>query len=124
MLLEKLFSIIEKSPIKRLVDSKRKIIEGTDPQRIYVENIRRFFNVPSAIAKGLCDLAVREGVFRKKIGLICPNEGCHRLIKASSKVSDSERITCEICEVDEKEKFEFDESELEKMTFYQLIPND
>ncbi|HRD40962.1 MAG TPA: hypothetical protein PLC65_20200, partial [Bacteroidia bacterium] len=61
MSLIKLYQIIDRSFIGKFVERKLSIIENTDPERIYVENIRSFYNMPSFAAKTLCELAVREG---------------------------------------------------------------
>ena len=95
-------------------------IETLDPGKIYVENIRAFFHVPTFIARLMCEMAVVDRLFSKKIGLRCP--GCDRIITAYNSEADiPEIITCEICEADDKEVFEFASKDLKRMEFYQLI---
>jgi hypothetical protein len=94
-------------------------IEALDPGKIYVENIRSFFHVPRYVAKLMCEMAVVDNLFEKRIGLKCP--GCSRIISSYSKESDiPEYITCDICENDDKEEFEFKSSDLQRITFYKL----
>lgn len=107
---------------KQFFKRKAELIEKTDPDRIYVENIRSFFNLPYGVAKKLCDMAVRQNYFKKKYGVYCKNDDCKRIINVYNKLEDvPEKIECFICQANEKEQFIFDKSELEIVEFYQLI---
>ncbi len=120
MSLKKFFRVIDNSFIGRIVDSKLSIIEHTDPQRIYVENVRAFYNLPTFAAKFICEVAVREDVFIKKIAINCPD--CGRVIMSVSRKKDiPDTIKCEHCELLEKDKFEFTLTDRDTMEFYQLI---
>lgn len=119
MSLRKFFRAIDNSFIGRIVDSKLSIIEHTDTQRIYVENVRAFYNLPTFAAKFFCELAVREDVFVKKIAISCPD--CGRVIMSVSNKKDiPASIKCEHCELLEKDKFEFSLTDRDVMEFYQL----
>jgi hypothetical protein len=120
MLLKKFFQKIDDSAVGALVGRKLELLEKTDPERIYVENIRSFFNIPYKLAKLLCELAAREGSFIKKTGLVCPNEGCKRIIRSyANGATIPEKIVCKSCEL-EGNDHEFETSSLEKIVFYQL----
>jgi len=122
MLSEKFLKIIDQSKIGKYISNKQKIIEGTDPERIYIENLRGVFNLPYNLTKFFCELAVKEKLFRKRIAVTCPNEACGRIIKsyaAEEEIEDS--IECEQCMLLEKEKFAFSTQELKKIVFYQLV---
>ncbi|MBK7882475.1 MAG: hypothetical protein IPJ81_00530 [Chitinophagaceae bacterium] len=41
-------------------------IEKINPNKIYVENVRGFFKVPTFVAKLMCEMAVVDKVFIKK----------------------------------------------------------
>lgn len=105
--------------------SKAKIIEITDPDRIYIENVRRFFNISSRFAKFLCDTAVRQGLFEKKIAIECINEDCKRIIKVLN-VSDElpNEVTCFVCEAEGKEKYTYAKNEYKLVEFYKLVKDD
>ena len=119
MWLKKFFQIIDKTPIGRFVDKKVELIESTDPDRIYVENIRSFFNLTTPIAKVLCEMAVRDKLFKKKVGFECPN--CGRIINSYNSNSEiPKKIKCDTCELLEKEDYLFNEINVNKITFYQL----
>ena len=96
-------------------------IENINPEKIYVENVRSFFKVPSMVARLMCEMAVVDSLFVKKYGIVCPNSDCRRIIESYyDKNSIPEEITCEICENEESEKFTFKVSKLEIIEFYQL----
>ncbi len=122
MLLAKFLPIIDNSIIGKTVLNKQKIIERTDPDRIYIENIRSFFNLPFSTAKFFCELAVKEKIFNRKIGYICSNNDCERIILS---VSDGQAvpddIICEQCKLKEEDDFVFQVNTLDKLVFYQLI---
>lgn len=119
MSLKKFFRAIDNSFIGRVVDSKLNIIEHTDTQRIYVENVRAFYNLPTFAAKFFCELAVKENVFVKKIAISCPD--CGRVILSVSDKKDIPKfIKCDQCELLEKDDFEFELTDRDVMEFYQL----
>jgi hypothetical protein len=44
-----------------------------DPEHIYVENVRSILGVSSTRARLICDTAVRRGVFRRRLQVLCPD---------------------------------------------------
>ncbi len=61
--------------IKKLEDSSRlKALSSLNPDKIYLENISSVFGVSYAIAKLLCETAVRRGVFSRSIEVLCPDD--------------------------------------------------
>lgn len=119
MWLEKFFQIIDKSFVGRFVDKRVAIVGLTDPDRIYVENIRSFYGLTTPIAKIICDMAVKENLFKKRIGLECPI--CGRLIEHYQNQNEiPNSVNCETCELLENEKHDFLKSELKETVFYQL----
>jgi hypothetical protein len=96
-------------------------IKKLDPSRIYVENVRSIYNISSVRARVLCEMAVRDNVFQRKIGLICPNSDCGRIIAQYDSYDDiPATVTCELCEMDDTKESIFDTADLEKIEFYQL----
>ncbi len=119
MSLEKLFEIIDRSWLGRIVDKKRSVILETNPNRVYIENVRSFFNTSTTVAKLLCKMAVKDGYFKKKYGLVCPN--CERIIKSTETLDlDNKNISCDTCEIMGEECFNYDVNRLEKVEFYQI----
>jgi len=110
---------------KKFKKNKAEIIKNTDPDRIYIENVRSFFNIPTKLAKFLCDVAVRQNLFIKKIAIECINHDCKRIIQTFN-VDEKlpEEINCIVCELENKEKFTFNKSEYKIIEFYQLVKDE
>lgn len=122
MWLEKFFQIIDNSFIGKFIDKRLNLIESTNPDRIYVENIRSFYNLTTPIAKLLCEMAVKENLFKRKVGVQCPN--CGRIVKQYNSESEiPSEINCETCQLLEEKHYSFTNSEITKTIFYQLNNN-
>ena len=66
-------------------------------------------------------MAVVDHLFIKKIGLVCPNSECRRIISSYTSYEQiPETITCSICEDEDQIEYTFQTSSLEKIEFYQL----
>jgi len=118
----RLLEIIDSTFIGKLITRKQELMDRTDPDRIYVENIRSFFNIPTSVARFLCELAARQGLFRKKIGVLCENEECGRIILTVDDPGAIPSIVeCKTCTLREAEKSEFNKEELQTIVFYQLV---
>ncbi len=102
-----------------LLEKYLKTINSINPGKIYIENVRAFFHVPRSVAKLMCEMAVVDKLFERKIGLVCP--GCHRILASfSTELEIPEIISCDICEAEDKDVFEHRTSELDRVTFYKL----
>ncbi|OCB73641.1 hypothetical protein B0A79_19995 [Flavobacterium piscis] len=107
---------------KSLQAKRAQLIKETDPDRIYVENVRSFFNISTRWARFLCKIAVRQGIFRRKFAVECKNENCTRIIKVYNNLNDiPEEINCFTCELEGKEKFTFKTEDLNILEYYQYI---
>ena len=116
---EKFLTVIDSSWIGKAADRRLELIERTDPENIYVENIRSFFNMPFRAAKFFCELAVREGVFSKRIGYLCPKDkNIAQYIETGEAVPEA--IVCHICEAEGEESFAFDPAHLQTIEVYSL----
>ncbi|OPB95901.1 hypothetical protein BAS10_09710 [Elizabethkingia meningoseptica] len=108
--------------LKEIFNKKAEIIKNTDPDRIYVENIRSFFNLSYKMAEYFCEVAVRSKFFRRKYGIECKNSDCSRIISTYDNLDEiPDNIICIVCEMEEKDQFEFEKNELNIVKFYQLI---
>ena len=120
MFSERLLTIIEDSGIGRWVAHKREVVESTDPDRIYIENVRSFFGLPTRIAALLCRLAVRDGVFMQRAGVLCPNDG--RIIASYNTLHEiPEQITCQVCELSGEFPYEWTRDEVATIIYYVLV---
>lgn len=105
--------------LKKFIDRKTEAYKKLDPERIYIENIRAFFGISYGIAKLLCEMAVKEGVFGKKYGLVCPN--CGRIIKSYDSTKNFPKdLECEICESLDL-SYRFNLANIEVKPFYRLL---
>lgn len=97
-------------------------IKSIDTGNIYVENVRSVYKIPRFAARVLCEMAVIDNVFVKRIGLICPSKDCNQRIIAdySSYLDIPEEVVCHICEAEENDTYVYKTSELDKIEFYQL----
>jgi hypothetical protein len=97
---------------------RMKAFSALNPQRIYVENVRALLGTNSWIAKQICETAVRQGLFVKRIQVLCPDGG------VAVTVSDEGAIPPNVLcwrEVDgELEETVESTDRLDKLEFYQL----
>lgn len=120
MSFKKFFQIIDESFIGRFVGKRLDIVNATDPKRIYVENIRSFFSINYGLAKYLCEMAVKQGIFSKYFAVECPQ--CNVIIKSfDDKNFIPNEIICEHCQLLEKEKYKFTNKEFLVENVYKLI---
>ena len=96
-----------------------KAFSGLDPQRIYVENVRALLGTTTWIARQICETAVRQGLFVKRIQILCPDGA------AAATVDDEEELPAEVqcCrEIDgESEPFTEPTARLDRLLFYQPV---
>ena len=118
MWLERFSQLIDQSPIGAMVESRKKILEETDPRHIYIENVRHFFGLPHSIAKGLLELGVREGLFLRCEGIRCPNDD--RIVEeACGEERLPEHIHCYVCEGLDLNA-DFSAAQCKRLTFYRV----
>jgi hypothetical protein len=89
-----------------------------NPNKIYLENVRSVLGVSSKSAQRICDTAVRQGVFRKYVEVVCPDG-------AAAASAQSERDLPETVRCWKEEDGNFEEvyiptRELSKTVFYRL----
>lgn len=118
---ERFLNAIDSTWIGDVIRRKLEDVKRTDPDHIYIENIRSFFGFGHATARFFCELAVREGVFLKRIGYLCPRD--RNVIRY---VSDDETppdvLHCRGCELEGREDADFPEEDLETIEVYGIAP--
>ncbi|RKF36068.1 hypothetical protein BCY89_28020 [Sphingobacterium siyangense] len=117
-----LLEIIDRTWVGTFVRRKADLILETDPDKIYVENIRSFFGVTNRMAKAMCEFAVKAGHFTKHIGFICPNVNCKKIIIEFSfkEVLEMDEVECLNCLLREEQNSKWDILDIEKIEFYRL----
>lgn len=106
----------------RLVLSDPSALSRLDPDKIYPENVRAILGVSAAHAIRICETAVRQGLFRRRVEVVCPDGS----VAASAAVERDlpETVRCWSEEGGEYHESEVATRELKKVTFYQLLHND
>lgn len=118
MWLERFSRLIDQSALGAAVESRKRILEETDPHHIYVEKVRQFFGIPTSIAKALCELAVREGLFIRCEGIRCPEHD--QIVKeVCGDESPPENIHCDVCE-DLGLEPDYPLAKCKRITFYRV----
>jgi len=92
------------------------------PGKISIEDVRSLYGISRLEARTLCEMAVSEGLFEKKVGLTCPSPGCNGRIIAEFDLGSKlpEEILCVICEADGIEPSTYKTDKLEKVEYYKL----
>jgi hypothetical protein len=105
----------------KFFEKKLAALEKINPDRFYVENIRSYYGMTTFVAQRLCDEAVNDGKFDRKIGLVCPK--CSRIIQSFSnpeEIKQIKTISCEICEANEEEVYEYSIEQVQQVEIYSL----
>lgn len=82
--------------IQRFLDRKRAEVERISPDRIYVENVRAFFGLPTKLARLLLDTAVFDGALERRVGVRCPADG-HIIRSFRDGEILPESLPCTVC---------------------------
>jgi len=71
MLFAKFFDAI--SSLTPVPPSQANLLAELDPDKIYVENVRSILGVSTEHAKRICETATRQGIFRRRVDVLCPD---------------------------------------------------
>jgi hypothetical protein len=105
--------------LSKIISTKSELLSHLDPDRIYVENVRSFYNLPTRVAKFLCEMAVKQNFFEKWYGVMCPT--CDRIVQSFKKKSEiPHEMKCSHCELLEKDTYIFTPSDINIKPFYKL----
>jgi len=112
--------LIDRSPLGAAVAKRRDLLRSTgEPARIYVENVRSFFGLPTGVAKLLCEIAVNQGMFERCIAILCPNDSRVLTDICGDEELQQENVSCEVCESLERPHV-FPTNECRRLPFYRL----
>jgi hypothetical protein len=116
LLFKKFLQAISQSVSPGVLSGKE--ISELNPDKIYIENVRSILGVSSASAERICETAVRQGVFRRGIEVVCPDGSV--VASADTEAELPPVVSC-WSEIDghlEEEKLPTEK--LKKTTFYRL----
>ncbi len=88
-----------------------------DPQRIYVENVRAVLGTNSWIARTICETAVRQGIFRKRVQILCPDGSVAKTVPDRRSIPPTVRCWREVD--GEVEPFVEESARLDTLEFYE-----
>jgi hypothetical protein len=118
-LLKKLFQIISKViPAPALSEYEAQQLAKLNPEKFYVENVRKILGVSHDSAKRICETAVRQGVFERCIEVRCPDGSV--AASAESEAGLPQTVRCVHQEDQHFEEEELPVRDLEKVIFYRL----
>jgi|SRR5580692_253945 hypothetical protein len=118
-LLEKLFQIISAViPAPTISEKEAEMLSRLDPDKFYVENVRSILNVSYEAAVRICETAVRQGVFERRVEVLCPDGAV--ATSAENEADLPEMVRCWHEEDGLVEPEELLTKTLEKTVFYRL----
>lgn len=118
-LLKKLFQIISNViPAPALSEKEALELARLNPEKFYIENVRSILGVSYSSAKHICETAVRQGVFERRIEVRCPDGSV--AASAESEAGLPQTVRCVHQEDQHFEEEELPVRDLEKVTFYRL----
>jgi hypothetical protein len=106
-------------PSFTLSENEAQALSKLNPSKIYVENVRSILGVSHESAKRICETAVRQGVFERRVEVMCPDG-----VVAASADSEANLPATVQCWHEEQGHLEAEElptKDLEKTIFYRLI---
>jgi hypothetical protein len=118
-LLKGLFQIISRIvPVTRLSEKEAELLSRLNPDKFYVENVRSILDVSYTNAVRICETAVRQGLFERRVEVKCPDGA----VAASADIEANlpETVRCWIQEGGHLEPTELPTRDLEKAIFYRL----
>jgi hypothetical protein len=99
--------------------STHEAIAKLNPEKIYVENVRSLLDVSTWRARQICETAVRQGVFERRVEVMCPDGAV-----AASAATESELPETVRCWAETPDGFEeswVQTALLPKQPFYRLV---
>jgi hypothetical protein len=99
--------------------ARLKVFSALDTQRIYVENVRALLGTTTWIARQICETAVRQGLFVKRIQILCP-DGAVALTVDDEKAIPEE-VQCWQEQDGDLEPVSERTERLDRLEFYQLV---
>jgi hypothetical protein len=116
--LEKFFDTISRFFPGDPLSGKEEAIARLNPDKIYLENVRSVLGVSTARAAKFCESAVRQGLFKRAVEVVCPDGAV--AASAETEAELPKTVRCWAGERGNLEELEMETSTLPKITFYRL----
>lgn len=118
MLLERFLKAISRLIPQKELSGKEALLSELNPDKIYVENVRSILNVSHESAVRICETAVRQGVFRRGVEVVCPDGAV--ACSADTEEELPPTVHCWTEEDGHSEEVELPTRSLRKTAFYRL----
>lgn len=93
-----------------------------NPDKFYAENVRSLLDVSAGAAQQICETAVRQGLFRRGIELLCPDGSVAKTADTEAQLPPT--VSCWVERDGDLEEQHFNKTDLRRLTFYRLIDTD
>ena len=94
------------------------LLARLNPDKFYIENVRSILGISYKSAQGICETAVRQGLFSRGVEVKCPDGAVAAVAANESELPEFVRCWTEHEGILEPE--DLPTAELEKTTFYRL----
>ena len=118
MLLMKFLETISKFVPGSVLAGKETALAELDPDKIYVENVRSLLGISSQSAVHICETAVRQGLFRRAVEVLCPDGAV--ATSADTEAGLPPTVRCWVEEDGRFEEVELPTRSLAKIAYYSL----
>ena len=118
-LLSKLFQAISRLlPEPSLSEKEAEMLANLNPDKFYAENVRHILGISYASAVRICETAVRQGLFERRVEVMCPDGAVATAADTEAHLPPS--VRCWHQDGDFMEQEELPTETLEKAVFYRL----
>jgi hypothetical protein len=105
-------------PINPLSGIREDVLARLNPNKIYVENVRSLLGISHNQALRICETAVRQGYFERRVEVLCPDGRAAASAEVEANLPSI--VTCWQEEDGHYQEVELPTSDLQKLTYYRL----
>ena len=111
-------AITDQLPLPKPNAEQARLLAKLDPDKFYVENVRSILGVSTRSAAQICDLAVKQDLFERRVEVVCPDGS----VAASAATEDNlpSEVECEQKVNGFYESETLDTKALRKLTSFRL----
>jgi hypothetical protein len=118
VLFEKFLRIISRFAGDDPLAGREAALAKLNPDKFYVENVRSVLGVSHRSAVTICETAVRQGVFRRGIEVLCPDGAAAASAERADQLPPT--VRCWVEQDGHLEEEHYPTESLRKLTFYRL----
>lgn len=99
-------------------ENEAQALSKLNPSKIYVENVRSVLNISQSSAQRICETAVRQGIFERRVEVLCPDGAV--AASADSELTLPVTVNCWTEADGDLEEVELSTADLKKRIFYRF----